>query len=50
MGLSNAERQARWRAMREALVRANPEVAERDAISARTKAALAGRRLDRSQD
>ena len=29
MGLSNAERQRRWRVRREALVRANPEVLER---------------------
>jgi len=34
MGLSNAERQRRWRERRDALVKANPEVAERELIQA----------------
>jgi len=32
MGLSNAQRQARWRAKREALVKPHPEVAERETL------------------
>jgi len=34
MGLSGAQRQARWRAKREALVRGHPEVAERALLQA----------------
>jgi len=34
MGLSNAERQARWRAKREALVKAHPEVLEGEFLAA----------------
>jgi adenine C2-methylase RlmN of 23S rRNA A2503 and tRNA A37 len=34
MGQSNAERQRRWRERREALVKANPEVAERELMQA----------------
>jgi len=34
MGQSNAERQRRWQERREALVRANPEVAERELMQA----------------
>src|SRR5262249_61234861 len=32
MGLSGAQRQARWRARRDALVRANPEALERSLV------------------
>ena len=34
MGLTNAQRQARWRAKREALVRSHPEVLERELLAA----------------
>jgi adenine C2-methylase RlmN of 23S rRNA A2503 and tRNA A37 len=34
MGQSNAERQRRWRERREALVKANPEMAERELMQA----------------
>jgi hypothetical protein len=34
MGLSNVERQRRWRERQQALVKANPEVAERELLQA----------------
>ena len=38
MALSNAERQARWRARRSALVKGHPKVAERELLRAADRA------------
>ena len=59
MGLSNRERQARYRAKQQALVKANPEVAERELtqaaeecerLSDAERVALADNPADRAMD
>jgi len=59
MALTNAQKQARWRAKRNALARGNPEVAERellaaaersDRLSVEERAALADKLADAAMD